>query len=95
MVGGHPAGAHAVKRPPLPAPVSVPLPTPVSGPSPRRAFRSGQFFGVGLTIGVLVGFVAGSIVSLWVGDETLEAVRDALDRLAGRRQRVNFELLLQ
>ena len=87
MVGGRPPGANAVKR--------RPLAVPVPAPSPQRAFRSGQFFGVGLTIGVLLGFVAGSIVSLWVGDDTLEAIRDTFDRLAGRRQRVNFELLLQ
>jgi hypothetical protein len=54
-----------------------------------------QFFGVGMTIGVLVGFIVGSIFALRLGDETIEALRDVVDRLAGRRDRVNFELLLQ
>ncbi len=44
---------------------------------------------------MLVGFVAGSIVALWLGDESIEAARDAIDRVTGRRDRVNFELLLQ
>ena len=69
----------------------VVLPPPVV----PRAFHPGQFFGMGVTIGVLVGFVAGSIVALWLGDETVAAVRELVNRLTGRRNRVNFELLLQ
>ena len=56
--------------------------------------HAGPFVG-GMTIGVLVGFVAGSALTLLLGDATLGAVRDLVDRLSGRRNRVNFELLLQ
>ncbi len=63
--------------------------------SRARPRRPGRFFSIGVTVGMLVGFVAGSIVTLWLGDESIEAARDAIDRLTGRRDRVNFELLLQ
>ena len=56
--------------------------------------HAGPFVG-GMTIGVVIGFVAGSAVTLLIGDATLDAVRDLVDRLSGRRNRVNFELLLQ
>ncbi len=57
--------------------------------------QPGQFFGVGMTVGVLVGFAVGSILALRLGDETIDALRDVVDRLTGRREHVNFELLLQ
>jgi hypothetical protein len=56
--------------------------------------HTGPFVG-GMTIGVLVGFVAGSALTLLVGDATLGAVKELVARLSGRRNRVNFELLLQ
>ncbi|MDP8924796.1 MAG: hypothetical protein M3O34_18235 [Chloroflexota bacterium] len=56
--------------------------------------HAGPFVG-GMTVGVLVGFVAGSALTLLIGEATLEAVKDLVDRLSGRRDRVNFELLLQ
>ena len=61
----------------------------------RSPSRTGQFFGIGMTVGVLVGFLVGSILALRLGDETLEAIKELIDRLAGRQDRVNFELLLQ
>jgi len=48
-----------------------------------------------MTVGVLVGFVVGSILALRLGDEALEVIKDLVDRVAGRHDRVNFELLLQ
>ena len=56
--------------------------------------HAGPFVG-GMTIGVLVGFVAGSALTLLLGEAALGAVKDLVDRLSGRRNRVNFELLLQ
>lgn len=64
-------------------------------PAPYASVHPSQFFGAGLTIGVLVGFVLGSLLARWLGDETLEAMRYLVDRAMGRRQRINFELLLQ
>ncbi|HYU20534.1 MAG TPA: hypothetical protein VEQ11_17725 [Chloroflexota bacterium] len=58
-------------------------------------FHPSQFFGAGMTVGVLVGFVVGSILALRLGDEALEVIKDLVDRVAGRHDRVNFELLLQ
>jgi hypothetical protein len=54
-----------------------------------------QFFGVGVTLGILLGFALGSLVAMRVGDDVLEAIAHLIDRMAGRRERVNFELLLQ
>ena len=54
-----------------------------------------QLFGVGITLGILLGFVLGSLVAMRLGDDVLDAVSHLIDRLAGRRERVNFELLLQ
>jgi hypothetical protein len=52
-------------------------------------------FGVGITLGILLGFMLGSLLAMRLGDDVLEALSHLTDRLAGRRDRVNFELLLQ
>lgn len=52
-------------------------------------------FGVGVTLGILLGFVLGSLIAMRLGDDVLEAASRLIDRLAGRRDQVNFELLLQ
>ena len=53
-------------------------------------------FGVGITLGILLGFMLGSLLAMRLGDDVLEAISDQIDRIAaGRRDRVNFELLLQ
>ena len=52
-------------------------------------------FGVGVTLGILLGFVLGSLIAMRLGDDVLEATSHLLDRMAGRRDQVNFELLLQ
>ena len=57
--------------------------------------RSRAMFRVGIGLGVVVGFVAGSVVALTLGDVALGALRHLVDRLSGRSNRVNFELLLQ
>lgn len=54
-----------------------------------------QFFGVGVTLGILLGFVIGSLVAIRLGDDVLDATSHIIDRLSGRDDRVNFELLLQ
>ena len=45
--------------------------------------------------GVGAGIVIGSVVTLWLGEAVLDAAHRMLDRMSGRRDRVNFELLLQ
>jgi len=55
-----------------------------------------QFFGAGVTLGILLGFVLGSLIAMRVGDDALDAFSRLMDRLlGGRRDRINFELLLQ
>ncbi len=54
-----------------------------------------QLFGVGVSLGILLGFVLGSLVAVRLGDDVLEIVSHLVDRFSGRHDRVNFELLLQ
>jgi hypothetical protein len=60
-----------------------------------RTHEREQFFGVGVSLGIVVGFVLGSLVALCLGDEVVDATSHLVDRVAGRHDRVNFELLLQ
>ncbi|MDQ6675496.1 MAG: hypothetical protein M3069_33000 [Chloroflexota bacterium] len=52
-------------------------------------------FGAGVSLGMFAGIVIGSVVTLWVGEAVLDAAHRMVDRMLGRRERVNFELLLQ
>ena len=52
-------------------------------------------FGIGITLGIVLGFMVGSVLAMRLGDDVLEMISDLIDRIAGRRDRVNFELLLQ
>ncbi len=54
-----------------------------------------QVFGAGVSVGVLAGIMIGSVVTFWLGDMAVDLVHRAIGRLSGRRDRVNFELLLQ
>jgi hypothetical protein len=54
-----------------------------------------QVFGAGVSLGMLAGILIGSLVTLWLGEAALDLAHRMLDRLSGRRERVNFELLLQ
>jgi len=54
-----------------------------------------QLFGVGVSLGILLGFVLGSLVAMRLGDDVLEIVSHTVDRFSRRHDRVNFELLLQ
>ena len=56
--------------------------------------HAGPFVG-GMTLGVLLGFLAGSALTLLIGEAALNMAKEVVDRLSGRRNRVNFELLLQ
>jgi hypothetical protein len=57
--------------------------------------RQPQLFGAGVSLGMLAGILIGSLVTLWLGEAALDLAHRMLDRLTGRRERVNFELLLQ
>jgi hypothetical protein len=54
-----------------------------------------QVFGAGISLGVLAGILIGSLVTMWLGDAAIDLAHRMIDRFGGRRDRVNFELLLQ
>ncbi len=54
-----------------------------------------QVFGAGVSVGMLAGIVLGSLVTLWLGDAAVDLAHRLIDRLSGRQDHVNFELLLQ
>ena len=54
-----------------------------------------QVFGAGISLGMLAGILIGSLVTLWLGEAALDLAHRWFDRLAGRREQVRFELLLQ
>jgi uncharacterized membrane protein len=54
-----------------------------------------QVFGAGVSLGMFAGIVIGSLITMWLGEAALDVAHRMLDRRLGRRQRTNFELLLQ
>ena len=54
-----------------------------------------QVFGAGISLGMLAGILIGSLVTMWLGDAAIDLAHRMIDRFGGRRDRVNFELLLQ
>jgi hypothetical protein len=54
-----------------------------------------QVFGAGVSLGMCAGILIGSLVTIWLGEAALDLAHRLLERLGGRRERVNFELLLQ
>ena len=54
-----------------------------------------RVFGAGVSLGMLAGILIGSLVTWWLGEAALDLAHRMLDRVSGRRERVNFELLLQ
>ena len=54
-----------------------------------------QIFGAGVSLGMFAGILIGSLVTLWLGEAAIDLAHRMLDRMTGKRQRVNFELLLQ
>ncbi len=57
--------------------------------------RRPQLFGAGVSLGMFAGILIGSLVTLWLGEAAMDLAHRMLDRKSGKRERVNFELLLQ
>jgi hypothetical protein len=57
--------------------------------------RRPQLFGAGVSLGMFAGILIGSLVTLWLGEAAMDLAHRMLDRMSGKRERVNFELLLQ
>lgn len=64
-------------------------------PAIRPRCHARTMFVVGVSLGAAVGLVVGSVIAMRLGDEAIGVVRGWLDRMSGRDNRVNFELLLQ
>jgi len=58
-------------------------------------YRAGALFGIGLSVGVVIGIAVGTVIGLRVGADAMDTLRGLLDRVSGRNNQVNFELLLQ
>lgn len=54
-----------------------------------------QPFGLGMTVGMVVGFALGSFAALLVGEGVVKAAQRLIRHLSGGDDHVNFELLLQ
>ena len=54
-----------------------------------------QLFALGVGLGVLAGVVLGSLVTSRLGEETVELLRGAVERLGRRQRGIAFEALLQ
>jgi hypothetical protein len=67
----------------------------VSNDEASMHYRASALFGLGLSVGVLIGMAVGSVVALRVGSDAVDSLRGLLDRVSGRNNQVNFELLLQ
>jgi len=59
------------------------------------AMERPQVFGVGVSVGVLAGIIIGSLVTMWLGDAAANLAHRMIDRISGRRDRIDFELLQQ
>jgi hypothetical protein len=59
------------------------------------SIRRPKVFGAGVSLGMFAGILIGSLVTLWLGETAMDLAHRMQDRLTGRRERVNFELLLQ
>jgi uncharacterized membrane-anchored protein YhcB (DUF1043 family) len=57
--------------------------------------RPGTVFSLGVSVGLVIGIAVGSVVAMRVGSDAVDAMRGLVDRMSGRGNQVNFELLLQ
>jgi hypothetical protein len=52
-------------------------------------------FGLGAALGSAIGLILGSLLTFWIGEETVRAVQRGFRRLTGDGDSPNFEMLLQ
>jgi hypothetical protein len=52
-------------------------------------------FALGPAPGSALGLILGSLLTFWIGEETLRAIQRGFRRLTGGDDRPNFEMLLQ
>ncbi len=54
-----------------------------------------QWFGIGLGVGVVLGFLLGTAIASLVHEDAAEAVRSMAGRVRRRKDGIRFEALLQ
>lgn len=54
-----------------------------------------RFFGAGLSLGIVLGLLIGSVIVARIGDEAAEVFRELTQRMLRRRDDIRFETLLQ
>ncbi len=60
-----------------------------------RRLHPEQVFGLGIGLGLVMGFMLGAVATWRFGDEAWDGVHGLIERITGRDEGVNFELLLQ
>jgi hypothetical protein len=70
---------------------------PVTAAAVRAArdLHPEQIFGLGISLGVVLGFVLGALAAWRFGDEAWDGIHGLIERITGRDDGINFELLLQ
>jgi hypothetical protein len=58
-------------------------------------YRPGTVFSLGVSVGLVIGLAVGSVVAMRLGADAVDTMRGLIDRMSGRGNQVNFELLLQ
>ena len=68
-----------------------------SSTSRRTRYKRTRYllFALGAALGSALGLVLGSLLTYWIGEETVRIVQRGLRRLSGGDDRPNFEMLLQ
>jgi hypothetical protein len=52
-------------------------------------------FALGAALGSALGLIVGSLLTFWLGDETLRVIQRVVRRITGEDEHPSFELLLQ
>lgn len=52
-------------------------------------------FALGAALGSALGLIIGSLLTFWLGEETIRAVQRVIRRITGEEEHPSFELLLQ
>ncbi len=63
--------------------------------TPRKSRARYVVFGIGAAVGSALGLILGSLLTFWIGDETLQAVRRLVRRATRGGDHPDFETLLQ
>lgn len=61
----------------------------------RRKKARYILFGIGAAVGSAVGFILGSLIAYWVGEEAVRTIQRGIQHLTGNDDHPNFEMLLQ